>query len=133
MAGLIVVALLVEYTFKPLVGRRFEGVLSFPSGNVADLAAVAAAWAVAVPARFRIVTIAIGATATGLMVLSVIGLRWHYPSDALAGVVLGVGMLLLIDGTVHLPRPESTALASPEPTGPADPSRPENLEWPRPE
>jgi membrane-associated phospholipid phosphatase len=67
------------------------------------------------------------------MVLSVIGLRWHYPSDALAGVVLGVGMLLLIDGTVHLPRPESTALASPEPTGPADPSRPENLEWPRPE
>jgi len=35
------------------------------------------------------------------MVVSVIGLRWHYPSDALAGAVLGVGVVLLADGLAH--------------------------------
>jgi hypothetical protein len=109
LAGLVVVALLVEYTFKPLVGRRFEGVLSYPSGNVADLAAVAAAWAVAV-----------------------IGLRWHYPSDALAGAVLGVGTLLLIDGAFHLLRPQSATPGSAEPTGRTDPLAPDGLELPGP-
>jgi membrane-associated phospholipid phosphatase len=133
MAGLVVVALLVEYTFKPLVGRRFEGVLSYPSGNVADLAAVAAAWAVAVPARFRVVAIAIGAVATGSMMVAVIGLRWHYPSDALAGAFLGVGMLLLIDGALHLLRPESAAPAPPGRTGRTEPSTSDVLELPGPE
>ncbi len=131
MVGIGLVALLVEYTFKPLVGRRFEGVLSYPSGNVADLTAVATAWVIAVPARFRIVTIAIGAVLTGSMVVAVIGLRWHYPSDALAGMVLGVGTLLLIDGAFHLVRPESTPSASPERTGWGDPLAPEAPESPR--
>ena len=123
VAGVIVAAMLVELTFKPLVGRRFEGVLSYPSGNVTDLAAVAAAWAVAVPARFRLVTIGIGVVVTGSMVVSVIGLRWHYPSDALAGMVLGVGTLLLIDGALHLLRPEPTTPSS-ERTGRTDRRRP---------
>jgi membrane-associated phospholipid phosphatase len=128
LVGIGAVALLVEYTFKPLVGRRFEDVLSYPSGNVADLAAVATAWVIAVPARFRIVAIAIGAVLTGSMVVAVIGLRWHYPSDALAGAVLGVGTLLLIDGTFHLVRPESITSASPERTGWTDPLAPEGPE-----
>jgi membrane-associated phospholipid phosphatase len=132
LAGLVVVALLVEYTFKPLVGRRFEGVLSYPSGNVADLAAVAAAWAVAVPARFRVLAIAIGAVVTASMMVAVIGLRWHYPSDALAGAVLGVGTLLLIDGAFHLLRPQSATPGSAEPTGRTDPLAPDGLELPGP-
>jgi membrane-associated phospholipid phosphatase len=36
------------------------------------------------------------------MVVAVIGLRWHLPTDALAGVVLGVGVVLLVDGLLHL-------------------------------
>ncbi|HEX3980956.1 MAG TPA: phosphatase PAP2 family protein [Acidimicrobiales bacterium] len=128
LVGVGVVAVLVEYAFKPLVGRRFEGVLSYPSGNVADLAAVATAWAIAVPARFRALTVAVGAVLTGSMVVAVIGLRWHYPSDALAGAVLGVGTLLLIDGTLHLVRPESTPSTPPEPTGWPDPFAPEDAE-----
>jgi undecaprenyl-diphosphatase len=130
MAGLVVVALLVEYTFKPLVGRRFEGALSYPSGNVADLAAVATAWAIAVPIRFRPVTIAIGAVVTGAMMVAVVGLRWHYPTDALAGAFLGVGMLLLIDGALHLVRPESAPPAAPGRTSRSDPSTPDGVELP---
>ena len=85
-----------------MVGRRFEGVLSYPSGNVADLTAVGTAWVLAVPTRLRAVFVALAAVAVGAMVIAVIGLRWHLPTDALAGVVLGVGVVLLVDGMLHL-------------------------------
>jgi len=102
VAGPLLTAVLVEYVFKPLVGRRYLGVLSYPSGNVADLAAVATALAVAVPRWLRPAVIAVAAVAVGLMIVAVIGLRWHYPTDALAGAVLGIGVVLLMDGTIHL-------------------------------
>lgn len=102
VGGPLLVAVLVEYGFKPLVDRHYLGVLSYPSGNVADLAAVATALAVAAPRWIRPVVIAAGAVAVCLMMVAVIGLRWHYPTDALAGAVLGVGVVLLVDGAVHL-------------------------------
>lgn len=102
LVGPLLCALSVEYLFKPWVGRHFEGVLSYPSGTTADLAALAAAWVVAVPARIRAVFVVIGSVAVGAMVVAVVGLRWHLPTDALAGVVLGVGVVLLVDGLLHL-------------------------------
>jgi membrane-associated phospholipid phosphatase len=102
VAGPFLCAVSVEYVFKPLVSRRFEGVLSYPSGNTADVAALATAWVVAVPARLRPVLLVIGSAAVGAIVVAVIGLRWHYPTDALAGVALGVGVVLLVDGVLHL-------------------------------
>ncbi len=102
VTGPLLAALLVEYSFKPLVGRHFEGVLSYPSGNTADMAALATAWAVAVPRRLRLAVITAGALVTAAMAVAVTGLRWHYPSDALAGAVLGVGTVLLVDGLLHL-------------------------------
>jgi membrane-associated phospholipid phosphatase len=105
LAGPLLCALSVEYLLKPWVGRRFEGVLSYPSGTTADLAALATAWILAVPARVRVVFVVIGSVAVGAMVVAVIGLRWHLPSDALAGVVLGVGIVVLADGVLHLRSP----------------------------
>jgi membrane-associated phospholipid phosphatase len=105
VAGPLVTAVLVEYVLKPAVGRHYEGVLSYPSGNVADVAAVATALSVAAPRWIRAAVIVAGAVAVGLITLAVIGLRWHYPSDALAGAVLGVALVLLADGAVHLARP----------------------------
>ncbi len=102
VAGPLLAALLVEYVLKPVVGRHYQGVLSYPSGNVTDVAAVATAWAVAAPRRIRPVVIAVAAAAVALMAVAVVGLRWHYPSDALAGAVLGVGVVLALDGFVHL-------------------------------
>ena len=103
LGGPFLANLLVEMAFKPLVGRRFEGVLSFPSGNVTDVAAVATAWVLAVPRRGRPLVALVGAVATGGMVAAVIGLRWHYPTDALVGAAFGVGMVLTVDGALHLP------------------------------
>lgn len=103
LGGPFLANLLVELAFKPLVGRRFEGVLSFPSGNVADVAAVATAWVLAVPRRGKPLAVLVGAAVTGGMAVAVIGLRWHYPTDALAGAAFGVGLVLTVDGGLHLP------------------------------
>jgi membrane-associated phospholipid phosphatase len=103
LGGPFLANLLVELAFKPLVGRRFEDVLSFPSGNVADVAAVATAWVLAVPRRGKPLAVVVGGVATGAMMVAVVGLRWHYPTDALAGAAFGVGMVLTVDGVVHLP------------------------------
>ena len=95
-------AVLVELALKPLVGRHFEGVLSYPSGNVTDVAAVATALALAVPRRSRVAVVVLGAATTGAMAVAVIGLRWHYPTDALGGAAFGVGVVLTVDGVLHL-------------------------------
>jgi len=95
--------LLVELAFKPLVGRRFEECALFPLGNVADVAAVATAWVLAVPRRGKPLAVLVGAVATAAMTVAVVGLRWHYPTDALVGAAFGVGMVLTVDGVLHLP------------------------------
>ena len=112
LSGPAAVAVLVELVLKPVVGRHFEGVLSYPSGNVADVAAVATAWTLAVTRRFRLFVVGVGAATTLAMADAVIGLRWHYPSDALGGLVLGVAVVLFVDGLLHLrlPRRRTTAL-----------------------
>jgi membrane-associated phospholipid phosphatase len=101
LAGPALVAALVEFVIKPAVGRHFEGVLSYPSGNVADTAAVATSWTLAVSGRWRPAVAALGVAVTLAMAVAVIGLRWHYPSDALGGAVVGVAVVLFVDGALH--------------------------------
>jgi membrane-associated phospholipid phosphatase len=102
LLGPLVAAALVELVLKPLVGRHFEGVLTYPSGTVTDVTAVATAWVVAAPRRARPLVIVLGAVAVSLIAVAVTGLRWHYPTDVLGGIVLGVGTVLLVDGLLHL-------------------------------
>jgi membrane-associated phospholipid phosphatase len=109
--GPLATAVVVEVVAKPLIGRRYQEVLSYPSGNVADVAALATAWVIAVPRWLRAIVIIIAAAVIVLITASVIGLRWHYPTDALGGAVLGVGMVLTVDGLVHLRRPSPASLA----------------------
>jgi len=98
--GLAVV--LVEWLLKPVIARRYEAVLTFPSGSVTVVASVATAWVLAVPRRLRPVTVVFGAVVVVLECVSVVALQWHFPSDALGGVVFGVGVVLLVDGLLHM-------------------------------
>jgi membrane-associated phospholipid phosphatase len=94
---------------KPLVHRTYLGVLSYPSGHTATLFALAATLAVLlyVPARpggGRVLRIAIPAAACVLgcvVAVGVIGLRWHYFTDTVAGAAVGIGtvcgLALLLD------------------------------------
>lgn len=92
---------LAEYVTKPLVGRYFIGVLSYPSGTVTAISAAACALAVAAPPRLRPGAAAGALVLTALGTYAVLGLRWHYLSDALAGAAMAAGTVMLVDGLLR--------------------------------
>ncbi len=98
LVGPALAVVLAEWVLKPLIGRRYAEVLTYPSGTTTAVAGVVAAWAVAVTHRIRPVVVVIGAFVLGLTCIAVVALQWHYPTDALAGVAFGTGVVLLLDG-----------------------------------
>jgi membrane-associated phospholipid phosphatase len=72
---------------------------------VAAIAAVSTAWVVALPGWWRAVAVVVGSVLVVAMIVAVVALRWHYPSDALGGAAVGVGTVLLLDGLLHLAGP----------------------------
>lgn len=89
---------LCELAVKPAVGRTLGGALSYPSGSTVGAAALAAAAVLAVPARWRVIPAVLGAGYAIWMAVAVVALRWHYPTDAIAGLAFGVGVVALVDG-----------------------------------
>ena len=87
-----------ELVAKPLVGRTLGGVLSYPSGSTVGAAALATAAVLATPARWRKIAVVVAGGYAVWMALAVVALRWHYPTDALAGLLFGTGMVLAVDG-----------------------------------
>ena len=95
--------------FKPLVHRTYLGVLSYPSGHTAATSALAATVAVLVLVPPQVartgplrVLLAGAACMLGCVVAAgVIGLRWHYFTDTVAGAAVGIGtvcgLALLLD------------------------------------
>jgi undecaprenyl-diphosphatase len=94
--------LAAELVIKPLVGRTLGGALSYPSGTTVGAAALATAAVLATPARWRVVAIVVASVFALWMSAAVVALRWHLPTDALAGVVFGVGTVLVVDGLAFL-------------------------------
>jgi membrane-associated phospholipid phosphatase len=101
LVGPIVASAVVEWVVKPMVGRRYVDVLTFPSGSVTVVASLATAWALAVPRKLVPVVVVAGATVVVLMGFAVVGLRWHYPSDALVGATFGAGFVLTLDAVLQ--------------------------------
>ncbi len=101
----VVAVLIVQDLAKPLVGRHLGlgGPSSFPSGTVAAVAALATAFTLVLPWVVRPLAAVVGAGATVAACVGVVVLRWHYPTDALGGVAVGVGAVLTIDALAHLP------------------------------
>ena len=91
LVGPLAAIVIVEWFLKPVIARRYAQVLSFPSGTTSVVTAMATGWALAVPRRIRLVVVIVGAFIVGLECISVIALQWHFPTDALGGVILGVG------------------------------------------
>jgi membrane-associated phospholipid phosphatase len=111
LLGLLAVPLsvgLVERVLKPAFGRTYGGNLTYPSGHATALFAIAATSAVLLaptrPGNFRALRIAIPVmmSLVGCAVAAgVIGLRWHYFTDTVAGAAVGVltvcGLSLVLD------------------------------------
>ena len=87
-----------ELVMKPAVGRTLGGALTYPSGSTVGAAALATAAVLAAPVRWRGVAAALASAYTLWMALAVVALRWHFPTDALAGVLYGLGVVLMVDG-----------------------------------
>jgi len=100
---------LVDGVFKPLVHRTYLGVLTYPSGHTATIFALAATAGVLLvypPQSARAgalrAFILMAACALGCVVaVGVIGLKWHYFTDTVAGAAVGIGtvcgLALLLD------------------------------------
>jgi membrane-associated phospholipid phosphatase len=96
---------------KPLADRTYLGALSYPSGHTATMFALAATVAVLLlstprPARARALRVVIPAPGCVLGVLvavGVIGLRWHYFTDTVAGAALGIGTVCGVALLLDLP------------------------------
>jgi membrane-associated phospholipid phosphatase len=101
------------FFLKPAVGRMYFGEPSFASGSVVVVASVAAAWVLAVPRPLRVITATVGSLVAVLMVFAVVALQWHYPSDALAGALFAVGMVVVADGALHVVSRRPTKAGSP--------------------
>ena len=91
-----------ELVMKPLVGRTLGGALSYPSGSTVGAAALAMVAVLAVPARWRAVTAVVASAYALWVAVAVVSLQWHFPTDAVAGLAFGVGVVLLADGVVGL-------------------------------
>ena len=108
-AAVPVAAALNEGLLKHLVHRTYLGALSYPSGHTATTFALAATVAVVLlplPGTARtgaLRALAAGAACVlgGVVAVGVIGLRWHYFTDTLAGAAVGIGtvcgLALLLD------------------------------------
>ena len=101
----MVAVLVVQDLAKPLVGRHIglTGGSSYPSGTVAAVAALAVAFTLVMPRLLRPLVALAGAAVTVGVSAAVIVLRWHYPTDALGGIGVGMGSVLLVDGLAHIP------------------------------
>jgi membrane-associated phospholipid phosphatase len=97
LVGPVLAVAACDWIAKPVVGRTFDGVVSFPSGTVTAIAAVATVALLGAPDAWRPVVAALGGTVTVMAVVSVVALRWHYPTDALAGLATGAGVVLVVD------------------------------------
>ena len=87
-----------ELVVKPAVGRTLGGVYSYPSGSTAGVAALSTVAVLATASRWRMVTVVVAALVSLWMWIAVVFLHWHYPTDALAGLAYGAGVVLVADG-----------------------------------
>jgi len=107
---------------KPLVDRTYLGALTYPSGHTATMFALAATVAVLLfsPPRsaraLRVVIPALVCVLGVVVAVGVMGLRWHYFTDTVAGAAVGIGTVCALALVLDLPtrrrRPSVTGVSA---------------------
>src|ERR1700744_2002814 len=108
-AGLAVTAVPVatgldDALLKHLFHRTYLGQIAFPSGHTGSAMALTATLAVLllVPPQqaktrtARVTLVAVACVVTAVVATAVIGLRWHYFTDCVAGAAVGIGTVLAL-------------------------------------
>ena len=102
---------LTEALLKPLIHRTYLGSLVYPSGHTTAVFTLAATVTVLLlippqPARAGALRVLIPAAAFVLgivVVIALIGLRWHYFTDTVAGAAVGIGTVCGLTLVLDLP------------------------------
>ncbi len=102
---------LVERLFKPLFDRTYLGNLVYPSGHTTAVFALAATVTVLLlippePGQAKVLHVSIPAAmcVLGCIVASaLVGLRWHYFTDTVAGAAVGIGTVCGLALILDLP------------------------------
>jgi membrane-associated phospholipid phosphatase len=111
LLGLLAVPVAVgvcDGLIKPLAHRTYLGSLAYPSGHTTAVVAVAATVTLLlagpgarVPRVVRVLVPAAAVCLSCVVAVAVIGLRWHYFTDTVAGAAIGIGtvcgLALLLD------------------------------------
>jgi membrane-associated phospholipid phosphatase len=99
LAAVFVATRIDDWLLKPLFDRTYLGALVYPSGHTSSVVAITATYALlfvlppqqARTRAFRLTVLAVLLVVTGITVLGVIGLRWHYFTDTIAGAAVAIG------------------------------------------
>jgi len=94
-------AVLSHPRFQPILGYQQVGATAFPSGHATAALAMACAYALVVPRRWRPATIALGALLTVAIGCSRVILHRHYPSDVLGGWLVAAGWCFAVVATLR--------------------------------
>jgi hypothetical protein len=115
LTAVFIATRLDDALLKTLFGRTYLGALSYPSGHTSSVVALCCAYVVlfvlpaggAASSRWRRAGLVILLLLVVSTVLGVIGLRWHYFTDTVAGAAVAVAtvcaLCLLLDGARGLP------------------------------
>lgn len=104
-AGFMVVApelamVVNSLLLKPFWGRHLHEYLAYPSGHTVHLVAVVTALAlVSESARVRVTVVVVTAVVLPMVLVGMVGLGYHHPTD----VVGGVGAAVALVGAAYLP------------------------------
>jgi membrane-associated phospholipid phosphatase len=102
LVGPLLAGLLTEFVLKPLVDGSTHSAFQFPSGHTTGAAAIAAVIVIVAPRTWRPYVATAGVLLSVASCVAVVVLRWHTATDAAAGVLIGLGSVLLVDGLVHV-------------------------------
>ena len=110
-AAVPVAVALNDGVVKHLVHRTYLGTMTYPSGHTSAVFALVATATVLllVPPRptrgagLRVLIPAAACVAGGVVAVAVIGLRWHYFTDTVAGAALGIGTVCGLALVLDLP------------------------------
>ncbi len=83
--------LLAHPRYQSILGEAQISSSSFPSGHTTAAASIAIAFLLVVPARWRALTLLVGAGFVFAVGCSVVVLDWHYPSDVAGGLLVACG------------------------------------------
>jgi undecaprenyl-diphosphatase len=100
--GPLATILTTEYVLKPLVGRRYDKVLSYPSGHTVGTVSECATLGVillgaaGLTLALRVALGVLLAAVCGIVMLALIVDGFHYFTDTVAGLFLSVGVVTLV-------------------------------------